>query len=64
MTDEKNGTTRRGLITTGAMAATLAVALPALATQQTPASASGGSKSAGNGSDSGMFTVKDGTQIF
>jgi len=64
MTDEKNGTTRRGLITTGAMAATLAVALPALATQQTPASASGGSKSAGKGSDSGMFTVKDGTQIF
>ena len=64
MTDEKNGTTRRGLITTGAMAATLAVALPALATQQTPASASGGSKSAGNGSGTGMFTVKDGTQIF
>ncbi|AXJ04836.1 alpha/beta hydrolase [Pseudomonas fluorescens] len=64
MTDEKNGTTRRGLITTGAMAATLAVALPALATQQTPASASGGSKSAGNGSGSGMLTVRDGTQIF
>ena len=64
MTDEKNGTTRRGLITTGAMAATLAVALPALATQQTPASASGGSTSAGNASGSGMFTVKDGTQIF
>lgn len=64
MTDEKNGTTRRGLITTGAMAATLAVALPALATQQTPASASGVSKSAGNGSGSGMITVKDGTQIF
>ena len=64
MTDEKNGTTRRGLITTGAMAATLAVALPALATQQTPASASGVSKSAGNGSGSGMLTVRDGTQIF
>ncbi|QIA03222.1 alpha/beta hydrolase [Pseudomonas fluorescens] len=64
MTDEKNGTTRRGLITTGAMAATLAVALPALATQLTPASASGVSKSAGNGSGSGMITVKDGTQIF
>ncbi len=64
MTDEKNGTTRRGLITTGAMAATLAMALPALATQQTPTSASGVSKSAGNGSGSGMFTVKDGTQIF
>ena len=66
MTDEKSGTSRRGLITTGAMAAALAVTLPALAAQQTKAQtpASTGGKSDGNASGSGMITVKDGTQIF
>jgi non-heme chloroperoxidase len=66
MTDETSGTTRRGLITTGAMAAALAVTLPALAAQQTSAStaAAAGGKSDGSASGSGMITVKDGTQIF
>ena len=66
MTDETNGTTRRGLITTGAMAAALAVTLPALAAQQTSASttAAAGGKSDCSASGPGMITVKDGTQIF
>jgi non-heme chloroperoxidase len=66
MTDETSGTTRRGLITTGAMAAALAVTLPVLAAQQTQGSTLGaaGGKSDGNASGSGMITVKDGTQIF
>lgn len=64
MTDETSGTTRRGLITTGAMAATLAVALPALAAQQTQAPLPTGGKSTGSGHGSGLFTVRDGTQIF
>jgi non-heme chloroperoxidase len=66
MTDETSGTTRRGLITTGAMAAALAVTLPALAAQQTQGSATAAAagKSDGHASGSGMLTVKDGTQIF
>lgn len=64
MTDETSGTTRRGLITTGAMAATLAVALPALAAQSTQTTAPTGGRSAGSANGSGLFTVKDGTQIF
>jgi non-heme chloroperoxidase len=66
MTDETSGTTRRGLITTGAMAAALAVTLPVLAAQQTQGSTLGaaGGKSDGNASGSGTITVKDGTQIF
>ncbi|MGE8064498.1 alpha/beta fold hydrolase [Pseudomonas sp. NPDC089569] len=64
MTDETSGTTRRGLITTGAMAAALAVTLPALAAQQNPASSATAGKNDGNASGSGTITVKDGTQIF
>ncbi|NUT77565.1 alpha/beta hydrolase [Pseudomonas sp. C1C7] len=66
MTDETSGTSRRGLITTGAMAAALAVAVPALAAQQAPAAASTTGNTGGKGSTkgSGTFTVKDGTQIF
>lgn len=66
MTDETSGTSRRGLITTGAMAAALAVAVPALAAQQAPAASSTNSKTGGNGNakGSGTITVKDGTQIF
>ena len=64
MTDETSGTTRRGLMTTGAMAAALAVTLPALAAQSTPAAVPAGSKNDGHASGSGILTVKDGTQIF
>lgn len=66
MTDETSGTSRRGLITTGAMAAALAVAVPALAAQQTPSAATSNGNSGGKGSTkgSGTITVKDGTQIF
>ncbi len=65
MTDETSGTTRRALMTSGAMvAAALAVTVPALAAQQTPAAAPASGKSDGNGNGSGMITVKDGTRIF
>jgi non-heme chloroperoxidase len=64
MTDEINGTTRRALMTTGAMAAALIVAAPAIAAQQTRAAAPAGGKSDAQANGSGMITVKDGTQIF
>ncbi|BCX68846.1 alpha/beta hydrolase [Pseudomonas izuensis] len=65
MTDETSGTTRRALMTSGAMvAAALAVTVPALAAQQTPAAAPASGKTDGNGNGSGMITVKDGTRIF
>jgi non-heme chloroperoxidase len=51
-------------MTTGAMAAALAVTLPALAAQSTPAAVPAGSKNDGHASGSGILTVKDGTQIF
>ena len=64
MTDETSGTTRRALMTTGAVVAALAVAAPVLAAQQAPAAAPSSGKSDGNASGSGTITVKDGTQIF
>jgi len=66
MTDETTGTSRRGLITTGAMAAALVVAVPALAAQQTASATASTGKPGGNGNShgSGTITVKDGTQIF
>ncbi|AWY38474.1 alpha/beta fold hydrolase [Pseudomonas putida] len=64
MTDETSGTSRRGLITTGAMAAALAVAVPALAAQQAPSATNSNSGGKGNAKGSGTITVKDGTQIF
>lgn len=65
MTDETSGTTRRALMTSGAMvAAALAVTVPALAAPQAPAAMPAVGKTNGKGNDSGMITVKDGTQIF
>lgn len=66
MTDETSGTSRRGLITTGAMAAALVVAVPALAAQQAPSATNtnGNAGGKGNVKGSGTITVKDGTQIF
>ena len=65
MTDEKSGTSRRALMTTGAIAAAaMAVGVPALAAQQTQSAAPPAGKSDGNASGSGMITVKDGTRIF
>ena len=64
MTDETSGTTRRALMTTGAVVAALAVAAPVLAAQQAPAAAPSSGKSDGNASGSGTITVKDRTQIF
>ncbi|WP_150768744.1 alpha/beta fold hydrolase [Pseudomonas fluorescens] len=64
MNDETSGTSRRGLITTGAMAAALVVAVPALAAQQAPSASGADRKPAGKGKGSGMITVKDGTRIF
>jgi non-heme chloroperoxidase len=65
MTDEKSGTSRRALMTTGAIAAAaMAVGVPALAAQKTQSAAPSTGKSDGNASGSGMITVKDGTRIF
>ncbi len=65
MTDETSGTTRRALMTSGAMvAAALAVTVPALAAQQAPAATPAVGKTNGKGKGSGMITVKDGTRIF
>ncbi len=65
MTDEKSGTSRRALMTTGAIAAAaMAVGVPALAAQKTQSAAPSTSKSDGNAIGSGMITVKDGTRIF
>ncbi|MBV6821918.1 alpha/beta hydrolase [Pseudomonas sp. PD9R] len=65
MTDQTNGTTRRALMTAGAMAAAaLAVAAPVLAAQPAPTAAPVGDQSNGDASGSGMITVKDGTHIF
>ncbi|MBH8613877.1 alpha/beta hydrolase [Pseudomonas mohnii] len=65
MTDEKSGTSRRALMTTGAIAAAaMAVGVPALAAQKTQSAAPSTGKSDDNASGSGMITVKDGTRIF
>ncbi|MBM6444984.1 MULTISPECIES: alpha/beta fold hydrolase [Pseudomonas] len=65
MTDEKSGTSRRALMTTGAIAAAaMAVGVPALAAQKTQSAAPSTGKSDGNASGSGLITVKDGTRIF
>lgn len=65
MTDEISGTTRRALMTSGAMvAAALAVTGPTLAAQQAPAATPAVGKTSGKGKGSGMITVKDGTRIF
>jgi len=65
MNDETNGTTRRALMTTGAMtAAALAVTIPALAVQTARPAEPADNKNDGTASGSEMIIVKDGTRIF
>ena len=64
MTDETQGTTRRALMSAGVAAATLAVAVPMLASPASAAQAPAATGARRKEQGSGYFTLRDGTQLF
>ncbi|MEX5339384.1 alpha/beta fold hydrolase [Pseudomonas sp. I2] len=64
MTDETKGTTRRALMSASVAAATLAVAVPMLASQASAAQAPAATGARRKEQGSGYLTLRDGTQLF